>query len=133
MVFFIIVLHIFINPRIFVADPLENSANQVIEGTDLSPENWYSVEMEVNSNGNIIDGINHCYAFGKINNETIFSDNDFPCPTFSNNYGNISHDNALPYLGGGDSGKNAMVRIRRFEWLEEITQTTTAATTTLGN
>jgi len=103
-------------------------------GDDLSPENWYQVEMEVNSNGNIIDGINHCYTFGKVNGECIFSDNDFPCPNFSNNYGNISHDNALPYLGGeGDSGMNAMVRIRRFEWLEEITQTTTTATTTLGN
>ena len=94
------------------------------------PENWYSVEFEVNSNGNIINGVNHCYAFGKINNETFFYDNDFPCSTFSSPYSNpiynISND-VLPYLGGQwgqaflDRQGTGTVRIRYFEWLKGVT------------
>ena len=98
-----------------------------------SPGNWYSVEIEVNSNENVINGVNHCYSFGKINDETIFSDNDFPCPVFSspysNTYSNISND-FLPILGGQDG--NGTVRIRNFEWLEGVTSTTTTTTTTIG-
>ena len=93
-----------------------------------SPDNWYSVEFEVNSNGKIIDGINHCYTFGKVNDETIFWDNDFPCQTFSSPNSNDD----LPYLGGSplyshgivtDSSYevNGTVRIRNFEWLEGVT------------
>ena len=95
--------------------------------------------MEVNSNGNIIDGIHHCYAFGKVNNETIFYDDDFPCPTFSNSFNNISYSDDLPYLGGsffGGGSIDGTVRIRRFEWLEDVeptmTTTTTTTTTTIG-
>ena len=86
--------------------------------------------MEVNSNGNIIDGVNHCYAFGKVNDETIFSDDDFPCPTFSNSYDNISYSDELPYLGGSfDSGSiDGTVQIGRFEWLEEVEPTMTTTT-----
>ena len=95
------------------------------------------MEIEVNSNENVINGVNHCYSFGKINDETIFSDNDFPCPVFSspysNTYQNISND-FLPILGGhlGGTGQdaNGTVRIRNFEWLEGVTSTTT--TTTIG-
>ena len=81
--------------------------------------------MEVNSNGNIINGVNHCYAFGRVNDETIFSDNDFPCPTFSNPYSNydnydISND-VFPYVGGGSDEATGILRIRNFEWLEEVT------------
>ena len=72
--------------------------------------------MEVNSNGIITGEVNHCYAFGKVNEVVVFSDDDFPCPTFSNNYGSISHDDDLPFLGGG--GDTGTVRIKRFEWLE---------------
>ena len=72
--------------------------------------------MEVNSNGIMTDEINHCYVFGKVNDVVIFSDDDFPCPTFSNSYGDISHDDDLPYLGGG--GDTGTVRIQRFEWLQ---------------
>ena len=80
--------------------------------------------MEVNSNGKIIDGINHCYIFGKVNKETIFWDSDFPCPTFSspysNQYYNISNDQ-LPYLGGSGNDGTGTVRINNFEWLKGIT------------
>ena len=86
--------------------------------------------MEVNSNGNIIDGIHHCYAFGKVNNETIFYDDDFPCPTFSNSFNNISYSDDLPFLGGGAGSIDGTVRIRRFEWLEDVEPTMT--TTTIG-
>ena len=93
-------------------------------GYDLSPENWYSVEFEVNSNGKIIDGINHCYTFGKVNDETIFWDNDFPCLSFTNPYSNpsynISNDH-LPYFGGSRSDDTGTVRIRNFEWLKGVT------------
>ena len=86
-----------------------------------SPGNWYSVEIEVNSNENVINGVNHCYSFGKINDETIFSSNDFPCPKFSSPYSNpydiISNDE-LPYLGGSGNDVTGTVRIRNFEWLE---------------
>ena len=84
--------------------------------TSKSPENWYSVEMEVNSNGIIIDEVNHCYALGKVNDEIVFSENDFPCPNTSNNYGNSSSNDALPYLGGGS--KSRKVRKLNFEWLK---------------
>ena len=79
------------------------------------------MKFEVNSNGNIIDGVNHCYAFGKINDETIFSDNDFPCPTFSNIYGHISYDDAALYFGGDSTESTGAVRNLQFEWLEEVT------------
>ena len=84
--------------------------------------NWYSIEMEVNTN-EIYDGVDHCYAFGKVNGETIFSYDDFRCPTFSNNYGDISHDNMLPYLGGYHkivSTDHGTVGNLRFEWLEGV-------------
>ena len=88
-----------------------------------SPGNWYSVEIEVNSNENVINGVNHCYSFGKINDETIFSSNDFPCPKFSSPYSNpydiISNDE-LPYLGGSGNDVTGTVRIRNFKWLEVI-------------
>ena len=87
--------------------------------------------MEVNSNGNIINGVNHCYAFGKVNDETVFSDNDFPCPMFSSPYSNTNYNissDSLPSVGGG--GGTGTVRIRNFEWLEGVTPTTTTTTTT---
>ena len=146
-----------INPSsVFKDDPAVDPATEIYKSTGWLPEYRYSVEMEVNSNGNIIDGINHCYAFGKVNDETIFSDNDFPCPTFSSPYSNpnynISNDE-LPFLGGTYDPMWAMpgvdttgtVRIRNFEWLEgvtmppwleevppSITTTTAATTTTIG-
>ena len=86
--------------------------------------------MEVNSNGNIIDGIHHCYAFGKVNNETIFFDDDFPCPTFSNSYDDIPYSDDLPFLGSSYGSIDGTVRIRRFEWLEDVEPTMT--TTTIG-
>ena len=84
--------------------------------------------MHVNANGKIIDGVDHCYAFGRVNDETIFSVNDFSCPSFSNT-------DELPYVGGQGSG--GTIRIRRFEWIEDsmplspayMMSTTTAATT----
>ena len=110
------------------------------DSDESPPENLYSVEFEVNSNGNIINGVNHCYAFGKINNETIFSDNDFPCPLhsspYSNSFYNYSND-TLPYLGGPEFWQGTVgfpwyaytgswfevtgtVRIRNFEWLKGV-------------
>ena len=83
--------------------------------------------MEVNSNGKITDGVNHCYAFGKVNDKNLLIDNDFPCPAFSNHYGNFSHDGCLPYLGGGTS--NGTVRILNFEWLVGVPRTITTTTT----
>ena len=80
------------------------------------------MEFEVNSNEKILDGIDHCYAFGKVNDETIFSDNDFPCPTFSRPYSNpdyIIPNDALSYVGGGASGVTGDLRIFNFEWLED--------------
>ena len=118
-----------------------NSSEFDIITSDMSPENWCSLDIEVNSNGNIINGVNHCYAFGKINNETIFSDNDFPCPLhsspYSNSFYNYSND-TLPYLGGPEFWQGTVgfpwyaytgswfevtgtVRIRNFEWLEGVT------------
>ena len=91
-----------------------------------SPENWYSVELEVNSNGKIIDEVNHCYSFGKINDETIFLDSDFPCPRFSN----PDFEGELPYLGGGDDDMYGTIRIKNFEWLDEVTPTSATITTT---
>ena len=118
------------------------------ESFERSPENWYSVEFEVNSNGEIVDGIDHCYAFGKVNDVTIFSDNDFPCPRLSNPYSELYYyisNEDLPYLGGSGGNATGTVRIRNFEWLEgvtmppwleevppSITTTTAATTTTIG-
>ena len=88
--------------------------------------------MEVNSNGKITDGVNHCYAFGKVNDKNLLIDNDFPCPTLSNQYANISHERFLPFVGGGTA--NGTVRRLNFEWLagvpRTITTTTTSTTTT---
>ena len=113
-------------------DPAGDPARRVFNSTGSLPENWYSVEMEVNSNGNIIDGVNHCYAFGIVNDEIIFSDDDFPCPTFSNSYGNITYSDELPSLGGYIFGGsiNGTVQIGQFEWLEGVTPTATTTTTT---
>ena len=96
---------------LFIGDP------EIVYSFDWSPENWYSVEFEVNSNGKIIDGIYHCYTFGKVNNETIFWDNDFPCQTFSSPNSNDDR----PYLGGSEDEATGTIRIRNFEWLEGVT------------
>ena len=81
------------------------------------------MEFEINSNGEITDGINHCYAFGKVNNETIFWENDFPCPILSNPYSNpyynISNDQ-LPYIGGSGDDVTGTIRIHNFEWLKAM-------------
>ena len=84
--------------------------------------------MQVNSSDIIIDGVNHCDAFGKVDDEMVFVEKGFPCPTFSNTYGNISLNDNLPFLGGGNT--NGTVQIRNFEWLEGVTQTTTTTMTT---
>ena len=109
------------------------------ESTDNQPENWHSVEFEVNSNGKIIDGVNHCYVFGKVNDETVFSDNDLPCPTLSSPYSNPNYNissNSLPYVGGGSYDVTGILRLHNFEWLEgatpTATTTTSMTTTTLG-
>ena len=83
--------------------------------------------MEVNSNGKIVDGVNHCYTFAKVNNENILFDDDFPCPLFANNYDYISTEDQLPYLGGGSTTINGTVKIRRFEWLDAMMPTTSLA------
>ena len=81
------------------------------------PENWYSIEGEVSSNGNIIDGVNYCYAMVTVNEQTIIANDNFPCPYFSNNYGNLTSNDALPFVGGGSDGLDGTVQIRQFEWL----------------
>ena len=89
--------------------------------------------MKVKSTGEIIDGVNHCDAFGKVDDKTIFLEKSFPCPTFSNTYGNISHSDNLPFLGGGHFFSHnktyGTVRIRNFEWLEDTQTTSTPMTT----
>ena len=78
--------------------------------------------MEVKSNGIIILGVNYCDAFGKVDDETVFSEKGFPCPIVSNTLSwDIFFSDNLPFLGGYSA--NGTVRIRNFEWLE-VMQTT---------
>ena len=101
----------------------ERGNTESSEGIYLPPGDWYSVELEINSNGKITDGINHCYTFGKVNDKTIFWYRDFPCPMLSNPYlnpnYNISNDQ-LPFLGGSGDDVTGTIRIHNFEWLKGV-------------
>ena len=97
--------------------------------TDWLPENgleeWgVTIEWVVNSNGKIINGVNHCYSIVNIMNETIYANNDFPCPYYSNDYGNLTNNDALPFVGGGSDSLEGTVAIRQFEWLKQCDSST---------
>ena len=55
-----------------------------------------------------------------VNGQTIYANDNFRCPYFSNNYGDLTGNDALPFVGGGTDGLDGFVQIRQFEWLNYI-------------
>ena len=82
--------------------------------TGGSPENWYSIDWEVNSNGKISDGVNYCYSNVAVDEVIVYANGDFPCPFLSNN---VTSNANMPFVGGGIDGMEGTIRIREFEWL----------------
>ena len=103
------------SPETSTGGPPETSTGspETSTGWSAPPENWYSIDREVNSNGKISDGVNHCYSNVAINEVIDYANGDFPCPFLSN----ITSNDKMPFVGGGIDGMDGTIRIRQFEWL----------------
>ena len=79
---------------------------ETLTGWSAPPENWYSIDWEVNSNSKISDGVNHCYSNVTINEVIVYTNGDFPCPFLSNN---VTSNANMPFVGGDSDGLDGTI------------------------